>query len=348
MPLRKSDYYTPPARSTRSASESTEALPAVPNANERVTARHLTADQRAAYNTDFAEFKFLHEIYEKEHTKVTSLRAWMRATVSSEYAVNALDPADDVRTAYLNLKAQAGTAALGHMRRRLNDEYQQTVKPWNRAPKIMEKWILAWETVMQKGERYDMPYVKMSNIWAYDFLKAVRPVFSQWVTSYTTSNRTMMDTGDLEFRSLSGEFRRVIQEAQESGSLSRIGKGSFLTLGNEKSPHQPSDRMDASSDRSGDDDFRKHQGASRKRKGREAGCVGEENTPKCRACGGRHDLRQCFYLFSRKAFKGWKERSNVRKRVDKNIREDSVLAEEVNRLKKGKDKGDRDTSGNSE
>jgi hypothetical protein len=60
----------------------------------------------------------------------------------------------------------------------------------------------------------------------------------------------------------------------------------------------------------------------------------------CRACGQRHDLHVCYYVFPSKAPDGFMEREAVRRTVDhENLKEDHSLAEEVKRIQKSMDKG---------
>jgi hypothetical protein len=331
------DFYIalPPAQSTRS-SDSTQTV--VPEEDEEIAIQHLVLDQRTAYTAAVVNHRYLLDAFHKQTKDIISLREWMRSTVSPAYAANALDTAKDIRAAYLNLETQVG-GNKADIKKDLKAEYRRLIKPWTRAPKDIEKWIFEWEDVMQKGERYKLSFTSDSTEWATDFLNTIRPIFSLWVSSYEISNESAIDAGDLSFRSLSGAFRRTVKNSLQSGQASRIGKGSFPALHDEEA-HQSSTEMDASHEENGDSDIRKQKGASRKRKSRGAANVrvGDKDL-KCRACQGYHELRQCFYLFPKRAYEGWTERENIRRRVTKNLEQDHALAEEVKRLQKGKDDG---------
>ena len=131
IPPNPKDYYneTGPAEGTRSSSASQSQTLQLEE-NEQITTQNLTTKQRSVYNTEFANFKYLNDTFKSEHKEVTTLHAWMRMTVLQEYAVNTLDPAEDVQTAYQNLKDQAGTGGMAHVKQTLIDDYQKMMTPW--------------------------------------------------------------------------------------------------------------------------------------------------------------------------------------------------------------------------
>lgn len=337
MPIPE-DFYIPlpPSQSTRSSGGQNSTHTVMPEEDGEIAIQHLTPDQRTAYTAAVANQRYLLDAFQRQTKDIVSLREWMRSTVSPSYAANALDTAKDVQTAYSNLETQVGGNE-ADIKRDLRAEYNRLIKPWTRVPKDIEKWIIEWEDVMQKGIRYTLSFTIDSTEWASDFLEAVRPVFSLWVSSYEVSNEEKINAGELSFRSLSGALRRVVKNSQRSGRIDRVAKGSFPTLGDE-GPNLPLAEANTLPEGNGDNEQRKQKRSSRKRKNHELppGSDGDKD-PKCQGCGGNHDLRQCFYLFSEKAFPGWTERAHIRRKVNKNLEQDHALAEEVKRLRKSKD-----------
>jgi len=65
----------------------------------------------------------------------------------------------------------------------------------------------------------------------------------------------------------------------------------------------------------------------------------EETPCVCRACDGFHLTRRCLYLFPDSRPTSWKPNKQIQRIVDKNLKRDSALAEEVERWTKEKDGG---------
>ncbi|EED18408.1 conserved hypothetical protein [Talaromyces stipitatus ATCC 10500] len=245
----------------------------------------------------------------------------MIKTVDITYAQTAIHVTTDIATAYANLREQ----------REIRAEYSHLIEI-PRAPKSWEAWISAWEKVMIRAMLENLSFAKDSTEWANNFLDALKPYFDTWVTAYRMSKEKEIDNGSLDYRTLSGAFRRHATATKRS--TGKVGKGAFaVTYGDSEEQDgnldaTPSIRINPQGDR---------RRGNKKRNRTIEGSISESGKPRCRACGILgHMANACWYIFPKKAPKKWYPKEGVQEKVDSNLREDNKLAEEIARIKNPK------------
>ena len=161
-----------------------------------------------------------------------------------------------------------------------------------------------------------------------------------------------IENASLSYRTLANDFRDSTQPL--TNTKAKVAKGSFGPMFGRKSAPaagKPSsatgDALDDGMEARGLNDGRngmKQEGSGKqgvyankqlKRRGR----PGENSTSSsrktvCRGCGQFHNTQTCFYLFPERAPEWFSGNEQVRKAVEQNLRENTSLADEVNRMKK--------------
>ena len=199
-----------------------------------------------------------------------------------------------------------------------------------------------------------------------------------WAASYGISKDPQVEDGTLDYRKVANDLRREASQYTETTKASKIAKGSFgpTFAGEESSDESPRPGSeDATSRTKRASQKRKHssgetpgmayrvneeQHPRQKRFKRSSGetpgmadrdveelqtskkrnhSSGETPGKVCRACEGPHPTRRCYYLFQRTAPHKWTPKPHVQKLVDRNLKEDSTLKEEIKQWTKKKDGG---------
>ena len=134
------------------------------------------------------------------------------------------------------------------------------------------------------------------------------------------------------------DLRRTWQILQQPKSS--IGKGAFPTYG----PVSTDDTVDSEEEEAPKKKNLTLRGKG-KRKRAETGPTGPaiEGGGSCGGCLGLYSLPNCFYIFEDKAPAGWKPRASTQRLVEDRIKQNTALAEQIKRLRKGKDTGADDS-----
>jgi hypothetical protein len=210
------------------------------------------------------------------------------------------------------------------------------------------------------AQRKGVPKALTTKTWFYDFLDAVKPILSNWVTSYKLSiSKSAQLT--LNYRAVANDFREEVRQSTKARIPvgNRIAKGSFgpSFAAKEGKDANPEDALDSEvepgSDGGEQNNGRKRQrgsgsgsGKGKRKKQRASSPANppEGETPKngpkkapgtaiCPCCGQFHRLEKCWYIFPERAPDGFVERDHVRMRVKEALL-NPELQEEVEKLKK--------------
>jgi hypothetical protein len=296
----------------------------------------LSADGRAHFQLALSFYKAEKDLYDGEREALDKLQTWMTKTVASSYAQTCFDYSDGIKEWYNKLKEQVSMNE-HTIKKEIKALYRQAVKPLSKAPKDFEAWITNWEQVMAKGINRDIPFAKDVDEWFDDFLNAVISVKLSWVEAYRLTKAAEVEDSTLSYRTLANDFRKAVK-VPGPNARSRIAKGSFGPTFAGQEAEEMADAPDASTQ--GKPERRRRTRTQKRRRSRETSI--STGRVICRACGQRHDLHICYYLFPSKAPDGFKEREAVRRMVDQNLKEDHSLAEELKRIQKSMDKGSFD------
>lgn len=330
-------------------------------ANPLITTADLTADGFRTFQMDWTIYQATKKDYIQQVEEVKRLKQWILKTVSLHYQETACDPIQPITQWYQALKTQAGISddeALHNAR----EAYRLATKPLLRAPKDLIKWSESWEQAIATARRKGVPEALNTKTWLYDFLDAVKPILSHWVTSYKLSKSAQLT---LTYRAVANDFREEVRQLTKARipAGNRIAKGSFGPSFAAKEGHTTyqEDASDSEVEPGSDGGEQNDQkrgsgpgGGKRKRKasstiysggkkpknGPKAPGTEPKNGPKapgsaktaCPGCGQFHRLNKCWYIFPELAPEGFVERDHIRMRVKEALL-DPVLQEKVEALK---------------
>ncbi|KAM4062357.1 hypothetical protein HRG_013571 [Hirsutella rhossiliensis] len=161
-----------------------------PTANQTgVTTRAADATLRDTTN-DWRMFQFKVRKHEKQEESIKDLRAWVAKTVDDPYFQTCCLPAKSLKDWYASLKKQA-KGNKKEMTRALQNRYRKAVTPLTKPPQDWESWIQSWKNVMHEGIREKLAEATHPAIWIRDFLEAVKPQCSGWVTQFYLSEKIL-------------------------------------------------------------------------------------------------------------------------------------------------------------
>lgn len=157
--------------------------------------------------------------------------------------------------------------------------------------------------------------------------------FESWCDSYYNSNRDAIEDDTFPIARLIKDFR---EKAQKDKPTRKIIKGAFPTFG-----EHPAEEKDSGSEVEGQSTrkrprisknvrFRSPSPPSKTKKQRTDG----DKARRCPACRlGFHILLKCFYVFPEEAPPNFNFREEIQKLVEKRLRENKELRDEVARKK---------------
>jgi hypothetical protein len=330
----------PPAHSTRSHSSRPRAVFATGieesttstvESDTQIEAISAQASREAfdVYNMRMMRYRVDRELYREQQNNIAKIDAWMRETVSPSYAATTINTADSIRQAYQDLEKQVGVSTT-EIQREIRLQYETIMKPNSRRNRNIESWLLSWEDVMNRGQFYKIPFAMDVPDWTDKIFDIFRTVNSEWVTAYELRVSEQIDNGSLTYREVSSAIRRAMANLKRH-TPKGVGKGSFgPTFAGEQLPEHVS--VDAPKDRLVENQSAERRGGQKRKHGQTKTSSQKEEVV-CPACSLSHKVAECFYIFPEKAFPGWKPYKNIQKRVERLLKEDTQLAEEVARIK---------------
>jgi hypothetical protein len=273
--------------------------------------------------------------YEAQNDNIRDLKDWVTRTIAQQYIDSSCDPTESLHEWHTKLKEHASVGEVMD-KKEVRQRYKAAVKPLAKPPRDWNSWIINWEEAMSLGNQIGVADTNDSSYWFDDFIDAVKQAIPHWATSYQLLKQAEADRGTLTYRTVANDFRKETRPRAKGGSGS-IAKGSFGPAYAQDSNllGQSEDSGDASNH--GIKQTLSKEGKKRPRKSTSAGSV-----EKCLACElPGHRLADCFYVFSEKAFEGFKPRKHIQNRVDENMKKDEVV-KAVNTLKNKKVRTDQD------
>ncbi|KAK2670403.1 hypothetical protein RAB80_014540, partial [Fusarium oxysporum f. sp. vasinfectum] len=207
-----------------------------------------------------------------------------------------------------------------------------TLQDWN-CPKTVSqaafKWLDQWEEAMAKGRQREVPETLHNSAWAWDFFSVTTHILPSWTASYKISSKTLLQNRALSYRDVGNAFRNELQDAE--ATKGRVARGAFSASYAGEDPQ----------DDEGDAHIIEGQYPSSK-KGERKRQRSPEKRQECPACGLSHELAKCFYVFPNQAWKGFKPRERIQKKVKEALKEDSDLEAQVKALTRKKARTSKD------
>ncbi|KAK0631526.1 hypothetical protein B0T14DRAFT_597161 [Immersiella caudata] len=221
-----------PSQSTITARGSTESVAGDDEPGQasqltttRITTADLTTEGFRTYQMDWTIYQANEKKYIQQMERVKRLKQWILKTTSLHLQLTSCDPSQPISHWYKALTLQAGISddeALHNAR----EAYRVAIKPLLRAPKDLIKWSESWEQAIAMAQRKGVPEALTTKTWFSDFLDAVKPILSHWVTSYKLIKSAQLT---LNYRAVANDFREEVRQSTKARILvsNRIAKGSF-------------------------------------------------------------------------------------------------------------------------
>lgn len=340
------DYPKKLTRLETRASSSTAQTPShtmeeIDTRNPPTSVAEMTAEGRASYQLDWSAYVFQTKEYERHSTNLEKLISWVFSTTSKTLLKTCCREGETLDEWYQAFK-KVGSAYEDNRIPDARARYQRAIKPLSKLPKNFDDWLAEWENAIAEGQELKIGDIQTAQYWAPDLTKALRNVLPMWATSFDLINKKVIKDDSIDFREVTADLRRQWTTLQPK---SLIAKGAFPSYG-QASGLEPLDTAESDEDKP----QRKRGGANKgkgkgKRKRADTSPIGAALTSggSCEACLGLHGLKDCYYIFKDRAPEGWKLNPGIKRLVEDRIKTDNSLAEQIKRLRKGKDAGTDDS-----
>lgn len=325
-------------QSSSNTLESTPTLEQVDISSTPRTVGEMTAEGRANYQFDINHYMYEDKRYKDHRTNVTTYSNWIVSTVGTSIRESACDEDTTIDDWYTGLQ-RIGAPYMSFEKVEARTKYQAAIKPLLKMPRNFNDWLTTWTTAMAEGLRTNCPETKDADIWARDLIKALQVALPSWANTFLGNNRTKIADNSLNFRDVAADIHEhwMTHSHQYSG---KILKGSFLSYAEEEDAPTSYDEVSDADSTKGSKEQRKRSVRTQKKdqpKRKRAETFETVSRTVCKGCKmPGHSLLECFYVFEEKAPEGWKPRQAIVRLVEGKIKQDSALAGEIARFKKGK------------
>jgi len=295
----------------------------------------LTEQGRAGYQVDMQLYIQYEKEFKEQNRSVQQLRKWVMESVAPHFARVACKPEETLNQWYSNLKKHVGISDEKAMVIAY-EKYKEALKPLTKS-KDWSAWLMNWEKAMLMAEEKNVPEVFITPIWTKEFFKAVIPIAEHWALTCKMTHKTQIEKGLLTFRDIANDFREymgTMRISSQKGIVPKVAKGAFgPTYAGQDTPDQGA-AEDAQSDSA--------EVVAPTQRRRNKRPLDKHRTPEeeemssgitCVACGLFHPLSKCYYVFPDKAPNWFKENPEVRALVDEQLKENTSLREQIQKLK---------------
>ncbi|KAJ8096425.1 hypothetical protein POJ06DRAFT_272107 [Lipomyces tetrasporus] len=283
------------------------------------------------FSTAWAVYTHEHKRYKDQETGIEKLRVWVMDTVTEHYLESACEPVETITKWYSNLKEQCGQSEQV-TKSRAREDYRAAIRPLTKSPKDFEVWINQWERAISHAKQKGVADATDTHVWFEDISIALKDI---------------PDTRGYPFIPNScNDLREEMSRRSKSSKSStlRIARGAFGPTFSGLSEESLDDRGqgDASAWPDVESQGRGRSGKVSHDKRKRTSTGGPERGRKCQACGQLHPLFRCFYVFPDQAESWWKKNEEIQKKVDKALKSDKDLIEEVDKIKKNNSRNDNE------
>lgn len=318
----------PPANSTRNASAQAASEEQPDPRGQPANAGEMTTAGRAAYQLDRAVYSDKMKDFREEAKAIKEIKLWIDDTVNKHLLSTACPPGKTLDVWYRQLKERVG-ASDRQIYHNAAERYENSLwKTSSKIPKDLQAWLSEWEDAINEAADEEIPGVQHSRDWWWQFDKAVtRFGFKMWALAYRGDHEKDIENNALTIRRVVNDFGEEINRDTEKSAKRAIQKGShaaaFKGAQADKTPEPETSSSPSSKESSA------IRATSRKRKNTEGTASG------CRACGiPGHTLGNCYYAFPDQAYQKWKPSRGLKQKFADNLKNDSDLRKEIQRLKK--------------
>jgi hypothetical protein len=293
-------------------------------------------DDREDYKIRLEAYRFLDKEYQEEQSQYGKLVAHILATVSSHLQLNCCDEGKTVREWVASLQETVGTDPQEE-RDTARDQYLAALKPM-KTPGNWESWLANYDQAATRAETQKVSEALNINDVTRDFLGAVLRVAPAWVATFsgpgydrTTINRKKMMKLFREYMSQSYPSKGKHKSAFAAGEASYLAGGASdqdtTRDASEVLQRAPSALSQGNPGKSRQKrKFDGQETRSRQFPKRNTATAGGE----CPACGQRHILSECYYVYPEKAPEWFKPNRTIAKLVGDKVRQDGELRRLMN------------------
>ncbi|KAG7413330.1 hypothetical protein Forpi1262_v017042 [Fusarium oxysporum f. sp. raphani] len=289
----------------------------------------LTDQGQKIFQQDLTFYQLQEKVFEKQKTALGTLQDWVIRTVSPSLIQTCCQSHESIYEWHRNLRARCGRTEEDETK----DARNRYLTLLRTAPKTVSqaafKWLDQWEEAMAKGRQREVPETLHNSAWAWDFFSVTTHILPSWTASYKISSKTLLQNRALSYRDVGNAFRNELQDAE--ATKGRVARGAFSASYAGEDPQ----------DDEGDAHIIEGQYPSSK-KGERKRQRSTEKRQECPACGLSHELAKCFYVFPNQAWKGFKPREKIQKKVKEALEEDSDLEAQVKALTRKKARTSKD------
>lgn len=307
----------------------------------------LTVEGQKAYQAAWSFYQDDMKIHREQQDFLRKLKDWVTDTISPHYRRLCCEPTDPLPKWYKNLKEAVGVTSYME-KKEATRLYQEAI----RSPKSLkdfDKWIDNWEQGMNLAQKKKVAATLSPSDWFNDLMNTLVGILPNWSESYAIHKGDEVENETITFRVVANDLRKVVDRKQKG--TTKIAKGSFgptfaeVEHTEEGPKNNPGPAQNSPGSKNSPTNFSKQRKRGNRPPKRTASHMQGDSegvlaTPRvCRACDGFHSTRRCFYLFPDSRPRGWVPNKRIQEIVDNNLKEDSILTEEVKRWSKEKDGG---------
>ena len=305
------------------------------------TVGELTAEGRINLNFDMQIYLEMQKAYDKHRTNVNTLRKWFLETTASRYHATCCNNNKDLDAWYIAFK-EIGAPYEKLQSLKIATRYYTAIKPLPKMTRNFNDWLIEWETMMGEAKRLELAEAMSARRWVLDIVRALQAAIPTFSNTFYSTHRTNIDDNTITVQEVINQIHEdLVIHHQYQPTASKITKGSFLSYNDEEEETQISyDEVSDAESRTGDRGKKKRPVRAQKKdqqKRKRAETFETVSRTVCKGCEmPGHSLPECFYIFENKAPEGWKPRQSIVRIIEGKIKQDSALAGEITRFKKGK------------
>ena len=289
-------------------------------------------EDRDDYKIHLESYKLFDKEYQEERTKYEKLIEHILATVSPHLQLSCCESGKSVREWMISLQETVGVDTQEE-RTKAREKYHAALRPM-RTPSNWETWLTDYDRAATRAETLEVSEVLQTEDVKNDFLGAVSKVASTWVATFsgpgydrTTINRKKMMKLFRDHMSLSHPLKGTQKSAFAAGEASYVSNGASVQGTQNGDALSVSERAPSAPSQGG-------QGKPRQKRKRDGQMTKSKQFPigntaaagdDCLACGQRHNLLDCYYVYTDKAPKWFKPNQSITKLVQYKIDNDNDL-----------------------
>lgn len=304
----------------------------------------LTAEDKASFQSERKDYDQDYREFEQEQARINKMKDWMMDTVTTGLMNSAVDPEQDLRSWYTNLRDSVG-ATTAEQKAEARLKYQKALAAVPKAAKDFPRWITDWEQATHLAQTKGIGGLDSPLVWFDDLSKAIRPVLGNWVSNYRGIYRKELRAESLTIQEVAKDLRAEVdsqdnQQPAKKTTTTRVTRGAFgPTFGNDPDPaDQPDpDQEDqqpagsSGSKRSSKKRKSEQQPESKSKKSDTKGAQGKDSSS-CDACGGHHKLDSCYYAFPSEAPSWFRGNPVLKEAVTRRLANNQALIDKVTAL----------------